>query len=516
MHRNTNITNIQNTTDMEDKQGIIKLGIIQNLKPNTKGETCFNLLSKRVGKTIRQSDIDEYIESSRFEKEFIDEEGNIIKESDALAFRFKLPWNDKTTGQTLYGMFERRDLSSPFFGVKWFVLEYNRFSSYSGIVKPGSWYKLKELSGTKGISQYSIGKYIDGEIEYYNGAGYTKFEDGTPVDYEKGSFIKFSTNIKTITGDAIVGWFTKNRRKKYEGINWGTEKDFKAAQKEIRDIKGKCCVGRMVFESIESCNSFLEELKGKIIDETWEYKKKKDPYFKYPILKSYLEFELDRLYLEKDDEKFKYLDTIIYNKDRTKILYNTNLINSYGRDLYIVGNLLEISSKEYVENLEISPATRKLKEWGFDNIEPKTPQFFQDINEIVFHCDWYIDQDMSRYDHIIKDRIERFPEKYRGLSTDDLGQKLDHAIDFAKRIAQRNYKFIVPMYYPVEERIQLLMPIYMETSYSSHPDFALVLTPDTNLKIYTPETILGLDEVYQDARLIAKPEESWLNPKLID
>lgn len=30
--------------------------------------------------------------------------------------------------------------------------------------------------------------------------------------------------------------------------------------------------------------------------------------------------------------------------------------------------------------------------------------------------------------------------------------------------------------------------------------------------MYEPETILPLDAAYQNARLIAKPEESWLNP----
>lgn len=59
------------------------------------------------------------------------------------------------------------------------------------------------------------------------------------------------------------------------------------------------------------------------------------------------------------------------------------------------------------------------------------------------------------------------------------------------------------------------MPIYLENSYTSQPDFALVLTPHADERVYTPETILGLDEVYQDARLVAKPEESWLNPRII-
>ena len=59
------------------------------------------------------------------------------------------------------------------------------------------------------------------------------------------------------------------------------------------------------------------------------------------------------------------------------------------------------------------------------------------------------------------------------------------------------------------------MPIYLTGTYSIRPDFALILTPDKELKMYDPETILPLDGAYQNARLIAKPEESWLNPKQI-
>lgn len=47
------------------------------------------------------------------------------------------------------------------------------------------------------------------------------------------------------------------------------------------------------------------------------------------------------------------------------------------------------------------------------------------------------------------------------------------------------------------------------------PDFALILTPDKENEYYTPETILPLDAVYQNARLIAKPDDTWLNPDTI-
>jgi hypothetical protein len=99
----------------------------------------------------------------------------------------------------------------------------------------------------------------------------------------------------------LVGWFTKDIRSgRFEGISWGTEADFKSAQ----DLREQFYVGRMVFDSIEECNIFLDELKKKIIPEPWEYKHKKDNRFNHPILKSYLQFEVDRLFYEQDILQF--------------------------------------------------------------------------------------------------------------------------------------------------------------------------------------------------------------------
>lgn len=486
---------------MENKFGLLKLGWVTNLKPNEKGQNCVSFLSQLIGRKITLNEINTFIESHDFNLEFIDNDRNITEEEFSSGFRFKLPWQN-VKGNDVYGYYTKK--GSIFSGVMW---QSDLGMKKYGDIDPTCWEKLKNICGID-ITEVNIGEYINSKIEYYNGAGYTS-KDGIPTNEKTGKFIKFSTNINTDEG-LIVGWFTKNFKGRFEGISWGTENDFKAAQ----DLREQFYVGRMVFDNLEECNLFLDNLKGKIIPEPWEYKRKKDDTFKNPILKSYLQFELDRLFYEQD--VLNYPDRIVFNESKNKVLFNTNLINKYGKDLKIVGTLLEISNKIYLSELEISPSTSDLKKMDFDSLkEPMTPMFFKDINEIIFHCDWEIDQSMKSYEHILEDRIERFPEKYRDLTPDDLGQRLDNAINLARRIAQRNYKFIVPMYYPTKNRIQLLMPIYLESSYSSHPDFALVLTPNADDKLYTLETILGLDEVYQDARLIAKPEESWLNPEML-
>jgi hypothetical protein len=491
---------------MENKYGLLKLGFVKNIKPNEKGQNCLSILSKLIGREIRLEEINSFIESDDFNKEFFDINGNTTVEALAVGFRFKLPWQD-VQGNDIYGRFSWS--GKMFIGVFWDNRP--RIQKF-GNINPACWEKLQSICGI-GVTESNIEDYITSNIEYYNGAGYTKFPDGTAVTAETGKFIKFNTSIRS-SGEMLVGWFTKDIRSgRFEGISWGTEADFKSAQ----DLREQFYVGRMVFDSIEECNLFLEDLKDKIIPEPWEYKHKKDNTFKNPILKSYLQFELDRLFYEQDE--LKYPDRIIFNENNSKVWFNTNLINIYGKEMFLVGTLLEISNKIYIGEIKISPSKLEMRQMGFKSSEnPKPPEFFKDINEIFFHWDWDIDLDMIKSEHIIGDRKERFPEKYQNMTTDSLGRILDSAIELAKNIAQRNYKFIVPMYYPTANppRIQLLMPIFLEASYSSKPDFALVLTPHAEERLYTPETILGLDEVYQDARLIAKPEESWLNPEMIE
>ena len=55
-------------------------------------------------------------------------------------------------------------------------------------------------------------------------------------------------------------------------------------------------------------------------------------------------------------------------------------------------------------------------------------------------------------------------------------------------IAQRNYKYIVPIDYPRFDNISFLMPIFLDGAYSASPDFALVLQTDRGNKLYKNDT----------------------------
>lgn len=365
------------------------------------------------------------------------------------------------------------------------------------------------------------------KIKFFNGAGHEQFPNKEKVTFENAKFAVVYTNIFTSDKKQIIGWFTRKNGQPvmYNGITWGMNEDFKHAQ----DLREMTKMGRFVFSSVDERNNFLIDLAKRILPEPWEWKNE-EPYInddneeekenftknqRMPnvILANYLKYELDRLFDEADNSNQK----IIYNKDKTKIYFNTNLIDIYGHDLLIVGYLDK--SKTYIEKCVFNPQKRQLLSFGFDeDAKPEVPRFFNTLEEIFFYADKEIDTD---YEHIITDRTFRFPLEYQQKSAQELTTLLEHSIDFAIEIAKRNYKFIIPTYYPKSRSIQFLMPIYLDTNKFTHtpPDMALVLNPVKNnngdLIYYEAKTILDLHQVYIDARLIAKPYEPWLTKDVI-
>ena len=207
----------------------------------------------------------------------------------------------------------------------------------------------------------------------------------------------------------------------------------------------------------------------------------------------------------------------MYSQDGKHLVFNTNLLDRFFHEILIVA---EVRKQHDGSSILMNPRrVRKeleLRKLGFPReVKPEQPRFFEKVEEVIYQPTWAIDKDFDKFRHIIDERRYRFPTEMQNGSSDELGRKLDDAITFAVAIAQRNYKFIVPMYRPQTGQIQLLMPIYLKGTYSSKPDFALILTPDKENEYYIPETILPLDAVYQNARLIAKPDDTWLNPDTI-
>lgn len=85
---------------------------------------------------------------------------------------------------------------------------------------------------------------------------------------------------------------------------------------------------------------------------------------------------------------------------------------------------------------------------------------------------------------------------------------LKSAVETAKKYCKWNYKTAIPIYYPRNNTVSLLLPLCL-TNDENRADIALVVERLENGN-YQGQTILTLQMAYQDARLICRPNSEWL------
>lgn len=340
--------------------------------------------------------------------------------------------------------------------------------------------------------------------------------DGTLVTKDTANYAEFDTGLKDNIGHKIFGYLYRpnNKMPDFRFLYWGYS---------IADMRTNYKLGDLAFSRRGDARRFFQKLADRAIRENWGTSANPDD-LPYPILRSYIKHILKKI---KTDEPTK----LVKNKKEDMVLFNTNLFDDKFNEIYIVGAL----DKGYIKNPNIVGDITDLQKVGFvvekHHVERsvplvEAPTFFEHLEDIVYQKNWPIKQG-AELDHVIerckdKNRIKK--EVYKDLPKIAWSMMLKTAINFAVKVAKSNYKFIVPQYRFIDEaddpsekgkgnRPQLLMPIYLHCDISQKPDGVLVLDIDKEQGEYYPKTILTIDQVYQNARLIAKPSEEWLSVK---
>lgn len=298
-------------------------------------------------------------------------------------------------------------------------------------------------------------------------------------------------------------------------------------------------IGKLTFRNYAQANDFIKNLHSELLPgETWKYaapaqtggRKKTE----YEILESYLRTVFAALVQEYKQPGSLNYGKIKFSKDNNFALFNTGLLSKYATDIIVIG---EVFPKNGATNDRITLANpfvlkrgkTELQEKGFNasDADVDMVSFFDQVSQIVYDATAEVDtDDIEKLRHCIDEGIlrNRFPEKckeqYERGELEDLTYTFKKAIRRAERIARRNYKYVVPQYRTTAtgNKIQFLMPIYMLSKYEDPPDFALVLSESVidGQKFYKPETVLELAWAYNNARVICKPDDMWLNPANIE
>ena len=105
------------------------------------------------------------------------------------------------------------------------------------------------------------------------------------------------------------------------------------------------------------------------------------------------------------------------------------------------------------------------------------------------------------YDEL-SDIIETDSRVYRTLRN-----RLEDAVDIARRRVRWNFKTAIPSYYPRANSMSLLLPLCLLNEQVA--DAALVVQLQES-GIYQGQTILTIEQAYTNARLICRPDSDWL------
>lgn len=230
--------------------------------------------------------------------------------------------------------------------------------------------------------------------------------------------------------------------------------------------------------------------------EDWDFADAKSK--TYSILKNYLEHTFRKVksegkvsYSTRNDYACFNTGLVTKNLEQIYALFEQNKMSGCGRSPYYFKAFCKESDYQF---LSVFPTNH-----------PDIANYFQKPEDLIFNPQCKL---IPQMDHIISDNIDRFPTSIQSLSEAEIRMRLTGAIDEVKKRVRTNYKLAVPQFYG--NKIQLLLPLNL-TPGSPNPDLALAvkkLHDDT----YTARTCLTLKMAYNNARLIVKPQSSWLKP----
>ena len=223
-------------------------------------------------------------------------------------------------------------------------------------------------------------------------------------------------------------------------------------------------------------NNYTEQLSQIASPENWS----NNTYQNNGILANYIVKTYDMLVSEKK---------IVIGQNHA--LFNTGLFTKYYEPIYAYQSGTEISFLTAYELSNIGISDR-----------PERANYFEKPELLLF--DWHYPIDVY-YKHILDDERNksRLPKEF--LNSNNMVNILNGAIDTMKKRISSNYKLAIPQYY--EGKIQLLLPLCLMSD--DKPDVAIAVTKKETC--YQGHTCLTLDMAYNNARLIAKPENNWLS-----
>jgi hypothetical protein len=259
---------------------------------------------------------------------------------------------------------------------------------------------------------------------------------------------------------------------------------------------------KQLFHTFASWNpSSLLTLTGLAQAEDWNYRQATSEK-EVPILRSYITHTFRRA---------QFQDKVAFGEHNGSPIacFNTGLLTPHFEPIF--GYFIKQTRADFPQAWFLKEFCREsnYQLMAFPKL-PARATYFDNPAELLYNPAYEF---RIQYEHIVNDRVERFPE---GLRDDEerRTQAVRNAVQHAKFRVEQNYKAAIPQFYwgsrnPSDSgKLQLLLPLCLEDVGRAD----LALSVDRIGEVYRAATVLTLDMAYNNARLIARPDREWLEP----
>lgn len=251
----------------------------------------------------------------------------------------------------------------------------------------------------------------------------------------------------------------------------------------------------------------LRILKDKFCsDESWDYIQKKTE--DIPILTSYIDQTFKRIIEEgklvvgqsSDGKEYAYFNTGLADMFQSEVFayfeknYKYKESTSWG-----------VSTPKWYF-LEFNTEESRYRKYFDGRTTPEIASYFKPGTRLVLDPE-DLKTAKPNWDHLYERKNRIAVENIKAMSEVDFRDAINDSIDLAYRRIKRNYKTAIPQFYSHE--IQFLVPLY---SRKDRVNALAAMVIRQNERIYEISTLLTLDQAYNNARLLAKPDREWLNP----
>lgn len=288
-------------------------------------------------------------------------------------------------------------------------------------------------------------------------------------------------------------------------------------------------------------NAIRQLAEEKALKENWFYGNKNQDPGSYPILKNYLLLTFERL-LAEDEEHYNdpTWEKKIITTDKNAV-FNTGLVDKLYEPVYALfnRNTSESSTRKWIFWTFVKSTDREhqLLTRIFGTNLPSPAHYYNQTSELVYNIKTEIGS--YNWNHFI-DNCRRLPLEFlrengptfdysqpkspqfyiklaEAIKADQrsmnrIKNRITDAIDYAIKRVRWNFKTAIPIYYPGQKQISLLLPLALVDE--DNIDVALVLEA-TESGAYIAHTILTLEMAYTNARLITRPDSDWLTAEKI-